>query len=142
MVNIRIINVRRVDYLFYIYYTENEYKQFLANNVRDSFVLAPIGEAGILREIKYLAPNKALRPDNINDKLLKLDLQILCNPLIYNPLIVQLIYNKSVEYAPYPNGMKLAKIVAIYKKGMMHIADNYRPITLLSCFKKIFKIDT
>ena len=74
MVNIRIINVRRVDYLFYIYYTGNEYKQFLANNVRDSFVLAPIGEAGILREIKYLAPNKALGPDNINDKLLKLDL--------------------------------------------------------------------
>ena len=112
--------------------TGNEYKQFLANNIRDSFFLAPIDEADILREIKNLAPNKAPGPDNIGNKLLKLDPQIFCYPL-------QLIYNKSIECAQYPNGMKLAKVVAIYKKGMMHIADNYRPISLLSCFNKTFE---
>ena len=42
--------------------TGNEYKQFLANNLRDSFFLAPIDEADILREIKNLAPKKAPGP--------------------------------------------------------------------------------
>ena len=112
--------------------TRNEYKQFLVNNIRDSFFLAPIDEADILREIKNLALNKAPGPDNIVNKLLKLDPQIVCYPL-------QLIYNKSIECAQYPNGRKLAKVVAIYKKGMMHIVDNYRPISLLSCFNTIFE---
>ena len=112
--------------------TGNEYMQFLANNIRDSFFLAPIDESDILREIKNLASNKAPGLDNIGNKLLKLDPQIFCYPL-------QLIYDKSIECAQYPNGMKLAKVVAIYKKGMMHIADNYRPISLLSCFNKIFE---
>ena len=90
--------------------TGNEYKQFLANYIRNSYFLAPIDEADIYRDIKNLAPNKASGPDNIGNKLLKLDPQIFCYPL-------QLIYNKSVECAQYPNGMKLAKFVAIYKKG-------------------------
>ena len=51
--------------------TGNQYKQFIANNIRDSFFLAPIDEADILREIENLAPNKAPGPDNIGNKLLK-----------------------------------------------------------------------
>ena len=38
----------------------------------------------------------------------------------------------------YPDGMKLAKVVPIFKKGPMYISDNYRPISLLSVFNKIF----
>ena len=113
-------------------YTGNECKQFLAKNTRDSFFLAPIDEADILREIKNLAPNKSPGPDKIGNKLLKLDPQIFCYPL-------QLIYNNSIECAQYPNGMKLAKVVAIHQKGMMHIAGSYRPISLLSCLNKIFE---
>ena len=52
---------------------------------------------------------------------------------------LQLICNKSIECGQYPNGIKIAKVVAIYKKGMMHIADNYRPISLLSGFNKMFE---
>ena len=39
----------------------------------------------------------------------------------------------------YPDGMKLAKVVPIFKKGPMHISDNYRPLSLLSVFNKIFE---
>ena len=35
--------------------------------------------------------------------------------------------------------MKLAKEVPIFKKGPMYISDNYRPISLLSIFNKIFE---
>ena len=39
----------------------------------------------------------------------------------------------------YPDGMKLATVVPIFKKGPMYISDNYRPISLLSVFNKIFE---
>ena len=48
------------------------------------------------------------------------------------------ISNKSIENDRYPDGMKLAKVVHIFKKGPMHISDNYKPISLLSIFNNIF----
>ena len=35
--------------------------------------------------------------------------------------------------------MKIAKVIALFKKGEKILADNYRPISLLSCFDKIFE---
>ena len=94
--------------------TGNDYKQCLANNIQDSFFLVSIDEADILRYIKNLALNIAPGPDNIGNKLLELEPQIFCHPL-------QLIYNKPIKCVQYLNGMKLAKLVAIYKKIMMHM---------------------
>ena len=39
----------------------------------------------------------------------------------------------------YPAQMKIAKIIALYKKGERYKANNYRPISLLSCFNEIFE---
>ena len=47
--------------------------------------------------------------------------------------------NKSIEDCKYPEGMTIAKVAAIFKKGTSYIADNYRPISLLSSFNKIFE---
>ena len=35
--------------------------------------------------------------------------------------------------------MKLAKVIALFKKGQKHVPDNYRPISLLSVFNKNFE---
>ena len=50
-----------------------------------------------------------------------------------------LIYNQSIEKGIYPNELKTAKVVAIYKKGHHYLTENYRPISLLSTFNKIFE---
>ena len=55
--------------------------------------------------------------DNIGSKLLKLDPLSFCYPL-------RKIFNKSIEMGKYPDGMKLAKVVPIFKKGPMYISDN------------------
>ena len=62
----------------------------------------------------------------------KLDPMSFCYPL-------RKIFNKSIEIYRYPDGMKLAKVVPIFKKGPLYISDNYRPISLLSIFNKIFE---
>ena len=35
--------------------------------------------------------------------------------------------------------MKIARVIALYKKGHKYDPDNYRPISILSCFNKIFE---
>ena len=44
-----------------------------------------------------------------------------------------------MEIGQYPSKMKIAKVIALYKKGEHFRANNYRPISLLSCFNKIFE---
>ena len=39
----------------------------------------------------------------------------------------------------YPAQLKLAKVIALFKKGDKLQPNNYRPISLLSCFNKIFE---
>ena len=110
----------------------NEYQKYITCNIRDSFAILPVDDNDILREIRNLSPNKAPGSDNIGSKLLKLDPMSFCYPL-------RKIFNKSIEIGRYPDGMKLAKVVPIFKKGPMYISDNYRPISLLSIFNKIFE---
>ena len=35
--------------------------------------------------------------------------------------------------------MKIAKVVSIFKKGSTFLPTNYRPISILSCFNKLFE---
>ena len=49
------------------------------------------------------------------------------------------MYNKSVEYGVFPESLKYAEVVPIYKNGKKNDVNNYRPISLLSPFSKTFE---
>ena len=49
------------------------------------------------------------------------------------------IYNWGIENGKYPDDLKIAKVIALYKKGVKFDPNNYRPISLLSLFDKIFE---
>ena len=44
-----------------------------------------------------------------------------------------------MEIGQYPIQLKIARVIALYKKGDKCMPNNYRPISLLSCFNKIFE---
>ena len=49
------------------------------------------------------------------------------------------LFNMSVSQCSYPEKLKLAKIVPIFKSGDVEDPNNYRPISLLSNFNRIFE---
>ena len=59
------------------------------------------------------------------------------NELI-SPLLVILI-NESFSTGIFPDKLKIAKVIALHKKGATDDPANYRPISLLSVFSKIFE---
>ena len=49
------------------------------------------------------------------------------------------IINKSISDGIFPDEMKIAKIIPIYKAGDKSTISNYRPISVLSLFSKVFE---
>lgn len=49
------------------------------------------------------------------------------------------IFNLSFQSGIFPNRMKVAKVVPLYKDGDKHMFTNYRPISLLSQFSKVLE---
>ena len=87
----------------------------------------------ILRIILSLNNSKSTGPNSIPTEILKLLGPSICVPL-------KEIINISFATGIYPEKLKIAEIVAVFKnKGDPRQANNYRPISLLSNINKIFE---
>ena len=75
---------------------------------------------------------KSVGQDNIPVTFIKLVVRIIASFLIK-------VINASFELGMFPNMLKIAKVIPIYKSGDKQIVNNYRPISLLSPFSKIYK---
>lgn len=82
--------------------------------------------------IRSLDPTKATGLDGIGPKIIKMGSDCL------SPIIAGLI-NKSIDSEKFPNQMKCAKVFPIYKGGHKSDPSNYRPISILPSFSKIFE---
>ena len=92
----------------------------------------PITENEILTAVKNLKNNKSPGVDNILNEHIKSTIQIML------PIYTKL-FNIIFDTGIVPESWSLGNILPIYKnKGDNKLPENYRPITLLSCFGKLF----
>lgn len=89
-------------------------------------------ELEVLKKIKQLDIYKGSGPDGIPPLFIKRCATVLALPLM-------MIFNKSLSDGLYPNEFKRARIIPIYKKNDVTKVSNYRPVSILSCFSKIFE---
>jgi hypothetical protein len=108
------------------------FRDYLKKRTKSSFFLSPASEHDIRREILALRPKKSPGPDNLTPKLIKQCVSQLTTPLT-------IIINQCINEATFPTEWKLAKVIALYKKNSRKLPENYRPISLLNCFGKIFE---
>ena len=92
----------------------------------------PITESEILKNVKLLKNNKVSDIDNIVNEHIKSTAYLLL------PIYCKL-FNVILDTGIIPQSWSIGIIKPIYKnKGDPKSAKNYRPITLLSCFGKLF----
>ena len=108
------------------------YRQFLHQDILSSFKFDLIDEKKITHVARCLHNKSSSGKDGISLKLLKYLLPGLSKPLT-------LIINQSLLTGIFPDRLKIAKVIPLYKKGDESILDNYRPTSLLPAFSKIFE---
>jgi len=97
-----------------------------------SFFLTPTTHHEIAKIIEKMKPKTSCGHDQISPKLVKK-----CSEYIIHPLTH--IANLAMSTGVFPNRMKTAKVITIYKKNDPSYFENYRPISLLPTFSKIIE---
>ena len=101
-------------------------------NILNIFKLQEIDQAFTLKMLQKTNANKAPGIDKLPGIFIKDGADLLAAPL------TQLI-NLSISTSTFPDLFKIAKLLALFKKGCKTDPKNYRPISLLPLFSKIFE---
>ncbi len=107
-------------------------QSFLRDKNPRTMFLDKIEMHEILEEIQGISDKKAMGHDNIPPKVIK------WAPHIFAPILL-VIFNKCIEKGYYPDAMKIARVVPIHKGGDTNDVNNYRPISILTQFNRIFE---
>ena len=94
--------------------------------------MSPCTEIELLKMIKKLPSKTSSSHDNISNMLLKSIGDYLVAPLTK-------IFNDSMYLGIFPDIMKLADVVPLYKSKEKYLETNYRPISLLTTMSKLLE---
>ena len=86
----------------------------------------------ILKIVRALNIHKAHGHDDISIRMIKI-----CDKSLVKPLI--LLFENSAKSSSYPDIWKKSNIIPVHKKNDKRLVNNYRPISLLPIFGKIFE---
>ena len=94
--------------------------------------LEPINSTHVLDVVKKLKPKTSSGHDEIPTKIIKESINSFLDPITH-------IINLSLSTGIIPKQLKKAKVIPIYKAASPDQLKNYRPISLLPSFSKIFE---
>jgi len=109
-----------------------KFGDYLKNPIPNSFFCEPIEPNEVINCLTQLLNKKSSSSDLFNGKIINLIAPVIAEP-------ISRIYNISVNSGVFPDSLKLAKVIPIFKKGDQKVMSNYRPISLLSNFGKLFE---
>ena len=112
--------------------SNNNFYHFMPCSVSQSIFCEDISTDELFQTIAHLKNKKSSGPDNISTFILKQCSDILTSPLLH-------IFNSSLSEGEFPNQLKVAKVVPIFKNGDAMLVSNYRPISLLNVLSKILE---
>ena len=91
-----------------------------------------VSKEEVLTEIKMLDVSKAIQESDIPVKIIKANENFFAEAICF-------YFNKSLENGKFPNCLKLANTTSVFKPGARTSKNNYRPISILPVFSKIFE---
>lgn len=113
-------------------HTHLSHKSYLQGNFPQSMGIPLITINDSINAIRALK-NKKCNIDEIPTKIIKEVKDVLAEPLTK-------LFNDSIIDGIFPSAFKTAKIIPIHKSGNKTNISNYRPISILPAFSKIFEL--
>ena len=106
-------------------------ESFVKDNLTSMFLTA-VDEAEVIEVVQNCENKTSTDCDGIDMTVLKKVIDGISKPLAY-------IVNSSFQTGIFPDRMKIAKVIPLYKANNKHHFTNYRPVSLLSQFSKILE---
>ena len=104
---------------------------YLNVKILNSFFFYPTTPDKTIKIIKSFSNNRSVGPNSLPTPILKNCPDVLSFSTSY-------LVNLSFTISKFPNLCKIAKIIPLFKKDDPLDCFNYRPISLLSTFSKLF----
>ena len=112
--------------------SDRHVESFLGDRVTDSIFLNPVTDEELLNIVHNAKDKKSKGYDGIDMCMLKKIIPHILTPLRH-------ICNTSLSQGIFPDEMKIARIIPLFKSGDKQNVSNYRPISLLPQFSKILE---
>ena len=108
------------------------YKYYLNKHINTVFDFQNIDEETVRKTIQNLPSKNSCELDGISSKLIKI-----IEPAIIKPLT--LLINQVLNTGIFPDELKIAKVIPLFKKYDPKLLKNYRPISLLPTISKVIE---
>ena len=100
--------------------------------ISNCLLFSPVSELTICEIVMSLKSKTSYGYEYISNALLTQLVSVIQLP-------ITIIFNKSLSCGEFPDLMKIAKVIPLYKGGLRDIPDNYRPISLLPVISKVLE---
>ena len=104
---------------------------YIMRNIPHSIHLYEVSENELIKIIKNLK-NSSHGPDGIRTDIFKETYQLFLSPLLH-------LLNLSIKQGYFPNELKVARVTPIFKGGDPMEIKNYRPVSILNIFSKVYE---
>ena len=111
---------------------DNSHMNYLNDPVSTFFSFQNVDEDTMSKLIDNINSKNSSGVDELSTILIKLVKSDLLKPLTT-------IINQSLHTGIFPDKLKIAKVIPLFKKGDPTLIENYRPISLLPAISKIFE---
>ena len=108
------------------------FEKFLSGSYQSSFSVDVITENELEAELENISSNKSSGYDEVSPKIIKTIGKEISKPLTH-------IFNLSFSFGIIPTSLKIALVTPIFKGNKQNRFENYRPISVLSCFSKLLE---
>lgn len=112
--------------------TTSTFTDYLDEKNEAKLILNPVSDKDVAKVIDGLQTKTSFGYDSISSKLIKI-----MKPVVISALTI--IINQSLKRGIFPDKLKIARVIPLYKKDDDKLFTNYRPISLLPTFSKIFE---
>ena len=104
-------------------------KDYLRIPVVPNMSFSQISEEAVMEVLNNLKQKLSCGHDGISSRLLKASKTVIFKPLT-------LIINQTLASGIFPDTLRIAKIIPLFKKGDKTLLENYRPISILPAISK------